>query len=217
VSARIVPVLRAVVREELAAARGCELAIVTRVYTNEGGSGDHNLAIDARLRGSALELQRVPIAVGRIGLSIAPRAGDLVVIAFVGGRLDAPIGLGFLYDEQSRPPDAALDEIVYKVPDDAADGKRRFELQLPEDRKLTVEDARVVITMGSTTITVEADGAIKLEAGGDISLKAGGKLALEASGEATLKGQSVTVEGSTGATLKGTTTSIKGTIDFSPS
>jgi phage baseplate assembly protein gpV len=216
VTTQIMPVLRAVVREELAAARPCELAIVTHVYTNEGGSGDNNLEIDARLRGSAVELQRVPLAVGRLGLSLAPRTGDLVLVAFVGGKLDAPVALGFLYDEQTRPPDAAPDEVVYQVPDDAAGGKRRLEIKLPQDRKITVEDAKLVVTMGSTRITVEADGAIALEAGGDITLKAAGKLSLEAGGEATLKGSSVTVEGSSGATLKGTTTSIKGTIDFSP-
>jgi uncharacterized protein involved in type VI secretion and phage assembly len=213
----IVPMLRAVVREELAAARALELAIVTRVYTNEGGSGDNNLAVDARVRGSALELQRVPVAVGRLGMSVVPREGDLAAISFVGGDLNAPIALGFLYDEQTRPPDAGKDEVVYKVPDDAADGKRRFELQLPSDRKLTIHDDKVVITMGSSSLTIEADGDIHLEAGGDLILKASGKLNLEAGGEATLKGNSVKVEGATSAALKGTTTSIKGTIDFSPS
>jgi hypothetical protein len=213
----IVPMLRAVIREELAAARALELAIVTRVYTNEGGSGDNNLAVDARVRGSALELQRVPVAVGRLGMSAVPREGDLAAIAFVGGDLNAPIALGFLYDEQTRPPDAGKDEVVYKVPDDAADGKRRFELQLPSDRKVTIHDDKVVITMGSTSLTIEADGDVKVEAGGDLTLKASGKLKLEAGGEATLKGNSVKVEAATSTTLKGTTTSIKGTIDFSPS
>jgi hypothetical protein len=213
----IVPMLRAVIREELAAARALELAIVTRVYTNEGGSGDNNLAVDARVRGSALELQRVPVAVGRLGMSAVPREGDLAAIAFVGGDLNAPIALGFLYDEQTRPPDAGKDEVVYKVPDDAADGKRRFELQLPSDRKVTIHDDKVVVTMGSTSLTIEADGDVKVEAGGDLTLKASGKLKLEAGGEATLKGNSVKVEAATSTTLKGTTTSIKGTIDFSPS
>jgi uncharacterized protein involved in type VI secretion and phage assembly len=213
----IVPMLRAVIREELAAARALELAIVTRVYTNEGGSGDNNLAVDARIRGSALELQRVPVAVGRLGMSVVPREGDLAAIAFVGGDLNAPIALGFLYDEQTRPPDAGKDEVVYKVPDDAAGGKRRFELQLPSDRKVTIHDDKVIITMGSSSLTIEADGAVQVEAGGDLTLKASGKLQLEAAGDATLKGNSVKVEAATSATLKGTTTSIKGTIDFSPS
>jgi uncharacterized protein involved in type VI secretion and phage assembly len=211
----IVPAIRAIIREELAALRLIELGVITQVFTNDGGSGENSLEVNVRLRGSAIELQKVPLAVGRLGLSLIPRVGNLVVLGFVGGDLNAPVVLGSLYDEQLLPPDAAPEETVYKVLDDAADGKRRFELQLPNDRKVTIEDAKVVITMGSTTVTVEADGAITLEAGGDINLKAQGAITLEATGDATIKGASVTVEGQGEAKLKGATTTIAGTTNFS--
>ncbi len=212
----ILGTLRAVVREELAAQRGCELGIVTQVYTNAGGSGDNNLAVDVRIRGSALELQRVPCAVARSGLSLVPRVGDLVVLAFVGGDLDAAVALGFLYDEQTRPPDATADEVVYQIPDDAKDDARRFEVILPGGNKLTLQDKKLSVVMGSTKVTVEADGAVTVEAGGDLSLKASGDLKLEATGTATLKGTSVAVEGSADAKLKGATTTIAGNTSFSP-
>ena len=210
-----VPAIRAIIREELAARRQIELGVITQVFTNDGGSGENSLEVNVRLRGSAVELQRVPLAVGRLGLSLAPRVGNLVVLGFVGGDLNAPVVLGALYDEQLLPPDAAVDETVYKILDDAAGGKRRFELQLPSDRKVTIEDAKVVIAMGSTTITVEADGAITLEAGGDIKLKSQGAVSIEATGAATIKGASVTVEGQGEAKLKGATTTIAGTTNFS--
>lgn len=212
----VVPSLRALIRAELAALRLPELGVVTRVYTNDGGKGEVANEVDLRLRGSTLELQRVPCAVGRLGLSCVPRVDDLVVVAFVGGALNAPVVIGSLYDERVLAPDAGADEVVYVVPDDARDGARRVELQLPNDRKITVEDAKVTIALGSTTITVEADGKIALEAGGDISLKAKGALTLEAEGDATLKGSSVTVEGQGSAKLKGATTTISGTTNFSP-
>ena len=63
----LVPALQAVVRDELAGVHMIELGIVTATFTNEGGSGDTNLAVNARLRGSALELQHIPVAVGRLG------------------------------------------------------------------------------------------------------------------------------------------------------
>ena len=211
----IVPSLRALIRAELAAWRLPELGVVTRVYTNDGGAGEVANEVDLRLRGSTLELQRVPVAVGRLGLSCAPRVDDLVVTAFIGGDLNAPIVIGSLYDERVLAPDAGPDEIVYVVPDDARDGARRIQLQLPNDRKLTIEDAKVTIAMGSTTITVEADGAITLEAGGDLILKAQGAIAIEAQGAASLKGASVTVEGQSDAKLKGATTTIAGTTNFS--
>lgn len=211
----IVPSLRALIRSELAAMRVLELGIVTQIQTNDGGTGEVAIEANLRLRGSALELQRVPVAVGRLGLSCAPRVGDLVAVAFVGGDLNAPVVLASLYDERVLSPDAKPEEIVYAVPDDARDGVRRFELQLPNSRKITVEDAKLTIAMGSTTITVEADGAIKLEAGGDVSIKASGDLKLEATGTASVKGQSVQLEGQSDAKLKGGTVTIAGTTDFS--
>jgi uncharacterized protein involved in type VI secretion and phage assembly len=211
----IVPALQAIVRDELAATRGIELGIVTEAFTNEGGSGDTNLAVNVRLRGSALELQHVPVAVGRLGVSWAPREGDLVVLAFVGGDVNGAVAIGFLYDEQVRPPDATPTELVYVVPDDAESGVRRAELALPNGNTVTVEDEKVTIALGGTTLTVEADGAITLDAAGDLVLKAGGAVTIEASQAATMKGQSVTLEGQSEAKLKGATTTIAGTTNFS--
>src|SRR5262245_1213366 len=153
----IVPALQAVVRDELATQRTVELGVVTRVFANEGGSGDTNLAVNVRIRGSALELQHVPVAVGRLGLSVVPRVDDLAVIAFVGGDLNGPVVIGFLYDEQTQPPDGKATEIVYVVPDDADEAARRIEVELPSGNKLTVQDKKLTVTMGGTTLTVEAD------------------------------------------------------------
>jgi hypothetical protein len=211
----LVPALQAVVRDELSTRRTIELGIVTKAYTNEGGSGDNNLAVDVRLRGSALELQRVPVTVGRLGFSAASRAGDLALLAFVGGDLNGAVCVGFLYDEQTRPPDAKPTELVYVVPDDAADDDRRLELELAGGNKLTVQDSKLTVTMGSTTLVIEADGAITLEAGGDIGLKSKGKISIEAQQAVTVKGSSVTVEGQSEAKLKGATVGIAGNTSFS--
>jgi phage baseplate assembly protein gpV len=211
----IVPALQAVVRDELASVRTVELGVVTQVFTNEGGSGDSNLAVNARVRGSALELQRVPVAVGRLGLSVVPRAGDLAVIVFVGGDLNGPVVLGFLYDEQTRPPDAKATEVVYLVPDEEDGQARRLEIQLPTGNTLTVQDKKLTVTMGGTTLTVEADGAITLEAAGDINLKAQGALNVEAQRDVSVQGLSVTLEAQTEAKVKGVTTSIAGLTSFS--
>jgi uncharacterized protein involved in type VI secretion and phage assembly len=210
-----VPALQAVVRDELASVRTVELGVVTQVFTNEGGSGDSNLAVNARVRGSALELQRVPVAVGRLGLSVVPRVGDLAVIVFVGGDLNGPVVLGFLYDEQTRPPDAKATEVVYVVPDEEDEQARRLDIQLPTGNTLTVQDKKLTVTMGGTTLTVEADGAITLEAAGDINLTAQGAVNVEAQRDVSVKGLSVTLEAQTEAKVKGVTTSIAGLTSFS--
>lgn len=212
----IVPALQAVVRDELHSLHTIDLGIVTQVYTNEGGSGDNNLAVNARVRGSALELQHIPVAVGRLGVSLSPRIGDVAVVAFVAGDVNSPIVIGFLYDEQTRPPDAKATELVYVVPDDSDDDARRVEVQLPSGNKLTLQDKKLTVSMGSTTLTIEANGAITLEAGGDISLKAQGAVSIEAQTDVKVKaGTSASIEGSVEAKLKGATTTIAGMTSFS--
>src|SRR5262245_41867206 len=108
--------LRAVVRDELAAARPLSLAAVTAVTTNADGSGKRNVEVNAQLHGSDLELQRVPVATGRVGFSMAPRVGDTVVVAFLHGDVNGPVVIGALHDDQRHPPKAGPDEIVYEVP-----------------------------------------------------------------------------------------------------
>jgi len=220
----LVPALQALVRDELGGMRTIELGTVTATFTNEGGSGDSNLAVSVRLRGSALELQHIPVAVGRRGLSFSPTVGDLVVVAFVGNDVNGAVALGFLYDEQDLAPDASATEVVYVVPDDQQDSDRRFEMQLPNGNKLTVQDGKVNIAMGQTSVVVESDGAITLDAQGDITIKSQGNLVLsaqssisiEAQSDASLKGtSSVTVSSDAQASLKGATTTISGNTSFS--
>jgi phage baseplate assembly protein gpV len=227
----LVPALQALMRDELGAVRTIELGIVTDTFTNDGGGGDNNIAISTRIRGSALELQHVPVAVGRLGLSAAPRVGDLAVLAFVGGDVNGAVAIGFLYDEQTRAPDAKKTEIVYVVPDDQNDDDRRVELQLANGNKLTVKDGRIDITMGKTTLAIESDGAVTLESAGDMTFTSHGKLDLKADGDVSIvaggagklesgtdlnvkAGSGATVEAGTTAELKGVTTSISGMTSF---
>ena len=199
------------------------LASVTAADTNADGSGARNVEVNAKLHGSDLELQRVPVATGRIGLSAAPRVGDTVVIAFVGGDLNGPVVIGSLYDDQRHPPKAAPDEIVYEVPDDAA-GVRRVEVTTASGNQVTIEDDTLKVVMGATTMEIAADGAVTIEcatdlvidAQGDVTIKAGKNLEMEASINATMKGSAkATVEASGQATLKGAMTSIAGQTSFS--
>ena len=221
----VVPVLRAVVRDELADVQPIALGAVTAVMTNADDTGAHNVEVNVALHGSALELQRVPVAASRIGLSAPPREDDTAIVAFVGGDLNGPVALGFLHDDQRHPPQADPDEIVYKVPDDGSSA-RRVEIVLTNGNTVTVLDDHVTITMGGTTVDVEADGAVTVEAAtdlvlkasGDVKIEAGGNVDVKASVNATLKADaSATVEGSAGATLKGATTTIAGMTSFSPS
>jgi hypothetical protein len=228
----VLPLLQAIAVQGAAPPRAIDLAIVTEVFTDEGGGGETNPAVNARLRGSGVELQRVPVVVGRIGVSSVPRVGDLVAVGFVGGELDAAVVLGSLYDEQNRPPAGGPEEVVYMVPDAEADGVRRLAVELPNGNTLTLEDGALTVDLGGTTVTVSsggnvsihskadveitAEGDLKLEAQGDITLKASANLSAEAGTNATLKASAAaTVEGAATAKLKGASTTIAGTTMFS--
>ncbi|MEM8960457.1 MAG: hypothetical protein AAGD38_03180 [Acidobacteriota bacterium] len=213
----LVPTVRAIVREELAGRQQLALGEVTAIYTDEGGSGDSRLEIDLRLRGSALELPRVPLTVARRGLSLAPRIGDLAVVSFVTGELEGALVLGFLYDHESQPPQAKAEEVVYTVPDDGDAETRRLAVELPNGHTLTLTDEALTITMGSTSIEVEADGAVAVKAGGDLSLEAGGKITISAGGDVEIAGVNITSEAKAASKVKGATVGIAGMTDFSAS
>jgi phage baseplate assembly protein gpV len=213
---RIVPALRAVIRDELDAHRGLELGVVTQAFSNDGGGGEHHLSVNVRLNASALELQQVPVAVGRLGMSALPLVGSLVVLGFLGGDLDQAVVLGVLHDADHAPPDAKSAEWVYRVPDDTDSAARRLHVELPSGHTLTLKDSELSITLGSSKVSIAADGAITIEAGGDLTLKAAGALTLEGGSSASLKAPSVSVQGDGSATLKGGSVTIAGTTAFNP-
>jgi uncharacterized protein involved in type VI secretion and phage assembly len=221
----LIHTLRAIIREELARQRLPELAIVTEVQSRDSDDGDGNHQVNARLRSSGLELQRVPVAVGRLGLSSLPCVGDLVMIAFSQGDLQAPVVLGSVYDDSHRPPVGKPEETVYQPPDAGDASIRRFHLELPSGSLLTIDDDNVTIESGGTEVVIARDGDVTIksaakvtvESSSDMTLKSGGKLALEATGDVVIKGANATVEGQGSAKIKGPSLSLAGNTQFSPS
>jgi phage baseplate assembly protein gpV len=210
----LVPLVEAVTRRELFAHRTLSLGVVTEVFTNAGGSGDHHLDVHVRLHGDEMVVQNVPVLTARIGLSAMPRVDDLVLVGFIDGDLNGAVVLGVIHDADTPSPDAEPDELVYEVPDDGGD--RRLEILLPDGNRVTVRDDDVTVAMGSTTMTIEADGNITLEAGGDLVLKAKGAVQIEAGTSATVKAASeLTLESWGTAKLKGASTTIAGMTWFS--
>jgi len=233
--------LRAIVRDEVARRSQPALATVTRVWPRAGDDDKSNHQVSLRLQGSGVELERVPVAVPRLGLSTLPNEGDLVLVNFVGGDLNAPIAVGCLYDERAHPPVAQLHEVVYQPPDEADADVRRFHFELSNGAALTFGDDQLEILLGDTTIVVHRDGDLeiaakgnlKLSARGDIEIAAQGDLKLSAQGDwkamaqgdgevaatgkLALKGMTATVEGQSQATVKGAQVSLAGVTQFSPS
>jgi uncharacterized protein involved in type VI secretion and phage assembly len=217
--------LRAIIREELTRHRSLELGIVTAVYPKDSSGSANNHQVNVRLRSSGVELQHAAVAVARAGLSMLPREGDLVAVAFVNGDINAPVVLGSVYDQVLQPPQADALDVVYQPPDDEDSSVRRFHLELPSGNLITIDDEKLHIESGGTELTITRDGdvAVKsaakvtIESQGDITLEAGGNLQLSAKQNVTVKGMSTTVEGQADAKLKAPQLSLAGMTGFSPS
>jgi phage baseplate assembly protein gpV len=224
-SADMMATLRAIVRDEMARVRPPELGKVTRAYAREDDSNDGNHQVNVELCASGVELQRVPIAVSRAGWSALPNEGDLLLVSFVGGDLNAPVAVGTLYSDQAHPPVAKAHEIVYLAPDDDDSSLRRMHFELANGNTFTIKDETLEVVMGGTTVTVHKDGDVEIksagkvsiESDGDFSIKSSGAVSIEAGSSLSLKGaSSATLEGTGKAEVKGGQISLAGVTQFNP-
>ena len=221
----LVGVLRAIVREELARRRPPELGSVTQVHARTGDDDKSNHQVNVKLRASSVELQRVPVIVPRLGWSALPNEGDLVVVDFMGGDLNAPVVVGCVYDDQAHPPVAQLHEVVYQPPDEADSNVRRFHFELSNGATITADDEKLSIAFGDTTLEIQRDGDVSISAKGNLRLGAQGDIEVEAQGDLKLssaaslsiKGMSVAVEGQSDTKVKGPQLTLAGVTQFSPS
>jgi uncharacterized protein involved in type VI secretion and phage assembly len=236
----LVGLVQAVVRDQLSAVRVAEVAVVTEAFPHASGGDKFNYECTVRLRDSGLELPRVPVATGRIGLAAIPNVDDLVLVTFVGGSLHGAVITGRLYNDVDRPPEAKAKECVYVSPDAAEAGVRRVSLQFPNGNTLLLDDEHLEIEMAGTKITVtnggdvqidssdkvivKSSGATEITAGGDISVAASGSVHIKADRDVKIEGLSASVKGQTSAqleggasaTVKGALVSVAGMTSFSP-
>lgn len=227
----LINMLREIIRQEFDARRSTELGLVTAVYPGDGAEGNHQA--DVRLRASGVTLRRVPVAVARPGISLLPRVADPVVVVFLDGDLACPVIVGSIYSADLQPPEAGEADAVYMPPDPEDSAVRRLHLQTPSGGTVTMDDEKLVVTLGGTEMVIEQDGAVTVQAAsisfkadGDIEMEAGGSVAIsggqdvnvEAQMNAVIKGGiDATVEGAATAKLKAASLSIAGLTQFSAS
>src|SRR5690606_17642984 len=144
------------------------LGIVTRVYGSEGDD-TANHQVNVKLRSSGVELHRVPVAVSRLGISALPNEGDLVLLAFVGNDINAPVALGCVYDDESHPPSAQAHEVVYEPPDPEDGSLRRVQITLGNGTALTFGDEQLEVVMGATSLVLNRDGDVAVSTSGNVT------------------------------------------------
>lgn len=162
-SADLVSLIQAIVADMLQSHRTAELGVVTAVYSHSSGSDKNNYECDVRLRDSGLELKKVALTTQRVGAVAIPNVNDLVLVQFLNGDVHSAVITGRLYYDQTRSPEAKDRELVYISPDAAESGVRRVYLELPNANKLLIDDDKLKLELGKTTMTVEHDGKVEVK------------------------------------------------------
>lgn len=201
--------IRRIVQQEMKSIRTAEIAVVQEQHPHAADSDTDNYACTVRLRNSDIVLKHVPVATPRIGSASLPSVGDMVLVQFVGGDINAPVITGSLYNDEDRPPANDDGQSILHLPLGAGDGdavhielhtgdKREVIIKLGTGLAINVRDDDPVIELdvdgGKATIKIDRDGAVTLESQGKVELKAS-DFAIEAQNELSLKGGTVKVKG----------------------
>lgn len=207
--------IRRIVQEELCTLRTAELAVVQEQHPHAADGDTDNYGCTVVLRNSGIVLAQVPVATPRIGHASIPAVGDLVLVQFLGGDVNAPVIVGSLYNDEDRPPLNDAGQVALHLPLGAADGDavklllqsgdtRAVELALGSGLTLQLQDDDPVVKLevdgGKATVQIDRDGAISIQSQGDVTLETQGNL--------SVKGTEIKVEAQATLTLKGATVNI---------
>ncbi|MFK8184561.1 MAG: phage baseplate assembly protein V [Phormidesmis sp.] len=182
----IVGVMQKVAAQEARKIYTTELGVVTAVFPHTSGSDKDNYQCSLKLKnkkqpdGQDFELRKVPVTTPHMGMVNIPNVGDLVLVTFVGGDINAPIIIGRLYNDPDQPPINKENEFL-------------LQHSLTEGGSLKI-DQEGVLTLASkdekSTVEVK-DGDITLKnkqctialSGGDVTIDNGTcKITVDSSG-----------------------------------
>jgi uncharacterized protein involved in type VI secretion and phage assembly len=198
----MVETIKGIAEKELRKLHLMELGIVTSIYPHSSASDKNNYECNVRLKDSDIELRRVPVATHFIGLVGIPRVGDLVLLAFINGDINAPIVTGRLYNDEDRPPLSKAEEVVYFPPYAKNSGARRIYLEFPGGMTFRITDDEVDVNAGKTKIIVQLNGDVTIESKANITVKADGDTSLKSKGAMTISADSIKIESNNDLSVK---------------
>jgi uncharacterized protein involved in type VI secretion and phage assembly len=229
----IIDAVKKVAEREFAKMLTPELGVVTSVFPHSEESDNDNYECNVKLQYRDLELRRVPILTQQIGLSNPLHVGDLVLIMFIYGDVNAPVILGRLYNDQDRPPLSKQEEVIYKPAYSRNPDLKRLNIVLPgsdeENVDIKIHDNLMSTKIGKSVVTLKEPGVIELktEPGknstvimddkglriiteGDIEIQSQGSITFRSEKDFSIKAQNIAVESQQSTKLKsGTTLDIK--------
>ncbi|MFQ5629740.1 MAG: hypothetical protein ACE5I1_13330 [bacterium] len=213
---RIIESIRKVVRQEITQQRSSLFGVVTAVFPHETADDENNYEVNIRLKHEDLELRRVPLSVGHIGLAAPPREGDLVLVQFVDGDINQPVILERFYHADDRPPLHKADEILFehRVPDDTLNHLRfandgsiflQREVTKPEDNSEAKTSIKIDGASGDLEVKAGESIVIILKNDSEIQILADGKPNKIKCQKKTVEGDLEITDGATKTTITGST------------
>jgi uncharacterized protein involved in type VI secretion and phage assembly len=195
----VVGVMKRVAEHEARRILTTELGVVTAVFPHaeEGDADNYEVSVQLKGRllpdGQRMELRRVPVATPYLGFAAVPNVGDLVLVQFIGGDVNAPVITGRLYDDENRPPPNQTDELLLRHKLDAGgsvklDAEGRIVLTSNSlENTLTLDDEALTIKNEKFSLTIDFKGEkITLSSDKDLQL-------IATSGTLTLEGDAVEI------------------------
>jgi uncharacterized protein involved in type VI secretion and phage assembly len=234
----IIDAVKKVAENELKKVLTTELGVVTSVFPHSDEGDNDNYECNVKLKDKDLELRRVPMTTQHVGLSNPLHVGDLVVVTFINGDINAPVILGRLYNDEDRPPVSKQEEIIYKPPYSKNSDLKRINIVLPgpqgenlnielHDNVMTTQVGKSSVTMrdagvielktepGKKCIIVLDDKGLRIDSEGDVQIHSGGSLTVECDKDLTFKAQNIVLETQQALKLSsGTTLDIKSSAPF---
>lgn len=189
----VVGVMKRVAEHEARRILTTELGVVTAVFphADEGDTDNYQVSVQLKGRllpdGQRMELRKVPVATPYLGFAAIPNVGDLVLVQFIGGDVNAPVITGRLYNDEDRPPPNLKDELLVRHKKDAG-GSIRLDAEgaivltsANEENTLTVNDQAITLKNEKFSLTIDFSGEkIVLSSDKDLQLVAtNGTLSLE--------------------------------------
>lgn len=161
----MIEIIRAVVRQELNRDRHSLLGVITAIFPHTEADDDNNYEANVSLKHEDLELTKVPLAVGHLGIAAPPQIGDLVLVQFINGDINQPVITGRFYHEDNRPPLHQADEILFeqRVNDNTIN-----QLRFASDGTIYLQ--RDVTNLEDNS---QAAASLKIDVSGSIEIKVG--------------------------------------------
>ncbi len=161
----VIEIIRSVVRQELNHHRNSLLGVITAIFPHTTADDDNNYEANVSLKHEDLELTKVPLAVGHLGIAAPPQIGDLVLVQFINGDLNQPVITGRFYHEDNRPPIHQGDEILFeqRVNDNTIN-----QLRFASDGTIYLQR-----DVNNPNDNSQAAASIKIDASGSIEIKVG--------------------------------------------